>query len=232
MAPSAISPTILASNGSTFSTSSPQSSSNSGPGYKGYDHITWYVGNAKQAASYYITRMGFKLLAYRGLETGSRYIASHVVSNGGATFVLTSPTMSASALNRRQDVPDEDRQLLHEIYEHLNRHGDGVKDVAFEVDDVREVWKQAVAKGAESVRQPTVVRDKSDGEVMIATIKTYGDTTHTLVERHDYRGVFLPGYLATNTEDPITKFFPEVKLEAIDHCVGNQDWNQLQQVCE
>lgn len=60
-------------------------------GYRGYDHVHWYVGNAKQAAAFYVTRFGFREIAYRGLETGSRTVASHVVENGRVRFVLTSP---------------------------------------------------------------------------------------------------------------------------------------------
>ena len=176
--------------------------------------------------------MGFKLLAYRGLETGSRYVASHVVSNGGATFVLSSPTMSMAAVERRHDVPEEDRRFLEEIYAHLADHGDAVKDVAFEVDDVRAVWKEAVAKGAGNVQEPTILSDKIDGQVVTAVIKTYGDTTHTLVQRNDYKGVFLPGYRAITVEDPVARLLPKVTLEAVDHCVGNQDWDQMQSVCE
>ncbi|KAI9876147.1 MAG: hypothetical protein M1830_007251 [Pleopsidium flavum] len=225
MAPSAISPTILVSDGSSSPISAPRLRSS--PGYKGYDHVTWYVGNAKQAASYYITRMGFKHLAYRGLETGSRYIASHVVCNAGVTFVLTSPIRGSTSSERGHDVPEEDQRLLEEIHAHLASHGDAVKDVAFEVDDVRAVWSQAVANGAHNVQEPTLLRDKLDGEVLTATIKTYGDTTHTLIQDRGYKGVFLPGYRAATTQDPIAEILPEVALEAIDHCVGNQDWDQM-----
>ena len=232
MAPSATSLTVLASDGSTSPLTSSQLPSTSSLGYKGYDHVTWYVGNAKQAASYYITRMGFKHVAYRGLETSSRFIASHVVSNGGVTFVLTSPTMSIEGAERRHDISEQDRRLLKEIYTHLADHGDGVKDVAFEVDDVRAVWSEAVAKGASNVQEPTWLGDKIDGQVLTAVIKTYGDTTHTLVERRGYRGVFLPGFRAAAVHDPVADLLPEVKLEAIDHCVGNQDWDQMQSVCD
>lgn len=232
MAPSAISPTILASDGRTLPIDSSLALSTSGPGYRGYDHITWWVGNAKQAASYYITRLGFKSLAYRGLETGSRYIASHVVSNGNATFVLTSPIRSLSSIEGRHDVSAEDRRLLQEIHTHLAEHGDAVKDVAFEVDDVEAVWRQAVAKGAGNVQEPTVYTDGTDGEVLMAAVKTYGDTTHTLVQRRSYKGAFLPGYRAAVMDDPIARLLPDVNLEAIDHCVGNQDWGQMQSVCE
>ncbi|KAH0558335.1 hypothetical protein GP486_005006 [Trichoglossum hirsutum] len=231
MAPSAVSPTIIASNGSTF----PATDLNSvyaqdSTGYRGYDHVTWYVGNAKQAASYYVARMGFRHVAYRGLETGSRYIASHVVSNGSVTFVLTSPIRTPEAEDGA--IPREDQKLLQEIYSHLQKHGDAVKDVSFEVDDVRAVWAGAVKKGARSVLEPTRLEDENDGEVVVATIRTYGDTTHTLIDRMNYHGIFLPGYRATVKEDPLNQYLPAITLEAIDHCVGNQDWDQMSTVCE
>ena len=197
--------------------------------YRGYDHVHWYVGNAKQAASYYITRFGFRLLAYRGLETGSRVVASHVVSNGNVTFVLTSPLRS---LDRAEGFSQEERALLREVHDHLSRHGDGVKDVAFEVDDVDAVYRAAVTKGAKVVSQPRMLGDK-EGEVKVATIKTYGDTTHTLVERGNYRGIFLPGYRSEEGKvDALTMFLPEVQLEAVDHCVGNQDCGEMEELCE
>lgn len=92
--------------------------------YRGYAYVHWYVGNAKQAASFYVTRMGFRRVAYKGLETGSRAVASHVVSNGKVTFILTSPLRHAEY---RGPLSDEDRDLLHEIHEHLEQHGDAVK---------------------------------------------------------------------------------------------------------
>jgi 4-hydroxyphenylpyruvate dioxygenase len=232
MAPSAISPkaspVFLNGDGSQWSVSG-QQHSQSGPGYRGYDHITWYVGNAKQAASFYTTRMGFRTLARRGLETGSRFTASHVVTNGAATFVLTSPLRSPGVSHESGTA--DDQALLREIEDHLRQHGDAVKDVAFEVDDVESVYEQAVAKGATSVQQPIVTADK-DGRVKTAVIKTYGDTTHTLIERSSYHGVFLPGYRPVLDVDPLSKCLPKVPIQAIDHCVGNQDWGEMEAACE
>ncbi|OCK76946.1 4-hydroxyphenylpyruvate dioxygenase [Lepidopterella palustris CBS 459.81] len=221
MAPSAISPP-----------GSPQDHSASNQDlnhYKGYHHVHWYVGNAKQAASYYVTRMGFERVAYRGLETGSRTTASHVVRNGSVTFVLTSPLRCLAQGSR---FSAEDQALLKEIHAHQERHGDAVKDVAFEVDSVDAVYAQAVRSGAESISSPRILSDEN-GSVKVATIKTYGDTTHTLVEKSDYCGVFLPGYRPEPiTKDPLSRFLPQVQLEVIDHCVGNQDWDEMENVCD
>jgi len=197
--------------------------------YKGYHHVHWYVGNAKQAAAFYVSRMGFERVAYRGLETGSRAIASHVVRNGNVTFVLTSPLR---CLEQKSRFSAEDEKLLEEIHAHQERHGDAVKDVAFEVDNLDAIYSSAIAAGGESVAEPHTVSD-DNGSVRLATIKTYGDTTHTLIEKKDYKGIFLPGYRAeTGGNDSLSKFLPEVKLEVIDHCVGNQDWNEMENACD
>ena len=92
--------------------------------YRGYAHVHWYVGNAKQAATFYVTRMGFERVAYRGLETGCRSLASHVVRNGGITFILTSPLRGLHDLHK---FPAEEQALLKEIHAHLEKHGDAVK---------------------------------------------------------------------------------------------------------
>jgi 4-hydroxyphenylpyruvate dioxygenase len=140
----------------------------------GFDHVTFWVGNAKQAASYYVTRFGFKHLAYRGLETGHRSVCSHVVSLNNIIFVFQSP------LNPNNK----------EMSDHLAMHGDGVKDIAFAVEDARAVWQYAVDHGAKSIRAPWEESD-AYGTVVMATIATYGDTVHTLVERKGYRGLFF-----------------------------------------
>jgi 4-hydroxyphenylpyruvate dioxygenase len=196
--------------------------------YRGYDHSTWYVGNARQAASWYITRMGFRLVAYRGLQTGSRAVASYVVTNGLVRFVLTTPIRPL--INLECDVPPSERKYVAEIHAHLAKHGDAVKDIAFEVDDARAVYANAVANGAKGV-QETVSLEDNDGQISFATIKAYGDTTHTFIERRNYRGVFLPGYRLMTKEDPIAKLLPEIRLDVIDHFVGNQDWNEMESVC-
>lgn len=185
--------------------------------YRGYDNVHWYVGNAKQAAAFYVSRMGFERVAYRGLETGSRVVASHVVRNGDVTFVLTSPLQSPDT--KVASLSEDDRQLLREIHDHLRTHGDAVVDVAFEVDDVGAVYDAAVAKGAVKVSAPTTVSDDF-GSVTYATIRTYGDTTHTLIERRQYGGAFLPGYRAVTEPERSAKYLPQVNLMAIDHCVG------------
>lgn len=187
--------------------------------YRGYDHVHWWVGNAKQAAAFYVARMGFERVAYRGLETGSRVLASHVVRNGDVTFVLTSPLQSPES--KIATLSDEDRRLLAEIHDHLRLHGDAVRDVAFEVDDVAAVYDAAVSKGAHSVQPLTTVNDDFGG-ARYAQVRTYGDTVHTLIERVQYHGAFLPGYRAVMEIDRTAKYLPTVDLVAIDHCVGKQ----------
>ncbi|KAJ9628177.1 4-hydroxyphenylpyruvate dioxygenase [Exophiala oligosperma] len=197
--------------------------------YQGYDHVHWWVGNAKQAAAYYISQMGFEKIAYRGLETGSRVVASHVVRNGDVTFVLTSPLQSSDATNA--SLSEEERQTLKEMQDHMRAHGDAVRDVAFEVDDVAAVYDAAVSKGAHSVHPLKTIGDEN-GSVTYAQIRTYGDTIHTLVERHQYQGPFLPGYRAVSEVSRASKYLPDVNLMHVDHCVGNQDWDEMEAACE
>lgn len=197
--------------------------------YKGYDNVHWYVGNAKQAAAYYVTRMGFERIAYRGLETGSRVVASHVVRNGDITFIFTSPLHASKS--KSASWSREESDLLGEIHAHLETHGDAVRDVAFEVDDLEAVYSAAVANGAKIIYSPRELADEH-GKVNIARIRTYGDTTHTLVQRNGYRGSFLPGFRSITGEDPVSKYLPQVKLNVVDHCVGNQDWDEMEAACD
>lgn len=202
------------------------------PNFQGYDHVTWWVGNAKQAASYYNTLFGFTTVAYRGLETGSRYLASYVVANNDVRFVFTSPLRSNAHLPEDEPITKAERAQLAAIHAHLEKHGDAVKDVAFEVDNVQAVYDNALAGGAVSVQEPTLLRDEKHGDVLTAMIRTYGDTTHTLISRAagSYTGPFLPGYRAA-APPPSTVTRPDVHLKRIDHCVGNQSWNEMVAAC-
>ncbi|XP_077895358.1 4-hydroxyphenylpyruvate dioxygenase-like isoform X2 [Ictidomys tridecemlineatus] len=151
-----------------------------------FHSVTFWVGNAKQAASFYCSKMGFEPLAYRGLETGFREVVSHVVKQGKIVFVFS------SALN----------PWNKEMGDHLVKHGDGVKDVAFEVEDCDYIVQKARERGAKVVREPWVEEDKF-GKVKFAVLQTFGDTTHTLVEKMNYTGWFLPGFEAPLLKDSL-----------------------------
>uniref|UniRef100_A0A8V1A7F1 4-hydroxyphenylpyruvate dioxygenase n=1 Tax=Gallus gallus TaxID=9031 RepID=A0A8V1A7F1_CHICK len=180
-----------------------------------FHSITFWVGNAKQAASYYCNKLGFEELAYRGLETGSREVVSHVIKQDKIIFVLS------SALNPGNE----------EMGEHMVKHGDGVKDVAFEVEDCDFIVQKAKERGAVVVKEPWVEEDKF-GKVKFAVIQTYGDTTHTLVEKLNYKGLFLPGYHAPLFRDPLLPRLPSAKLSFVDHVVGNQPDLQMVPVAD
>lgn len=166
----------------------------------GTDYVEFYVGNAKQAAYFYMAAFGFQAHAYSGLETGRRDRTSFVVKQGKIRFVLTSSMQ-----------PDTD------VSKHVNLHGDGVRDIAMWVDDARQAYEETMARGATSVRKPEVLED-AGGTVVLAAIETYGDTIHTFVERSDYNGVFMPGFEAW--DNPYFSPAP-VGLKYVDHCVGN-----------
>ncbi|KAI1309954.1 hypothetical protein EDD11_003969 [Mortierella claussenii] len=183
--------------------------------YEGFDHVLFWVGNAKQAASFYTTRFGFKEIAYRGLETGHRDVCSHVIQQDSIIFIFQSP------LNPNNKV----------FSDHLALHGDGVKDVAFTVDDVHTIYNRAIEKGAKSIRAPFEEKDEH-GSVWMATIATYGDTEHTFVQRNGYKGLFLPNYATPRSKDPLEELLPAIGLNYIDHCVGNQPDGEMLQACE
>jgi 4-hydroxyphenylpyruvate dioxygenase len=176
----------------------------------GTDYIEFYVGNAKQASHYYRAAFGFNLVAYRGPETGVRDRASYLLQQDKIRFVLTTPVRPNAS------------PLAAEIADHIHRHGDGVRDLALWVDDARDAFEKAVARGAVPVHEPRVERD-DDGEVVLAAFRTYGDTIHTLVERKNYRGPFLPGFRAVSPSyNP-----PSVGLRFVDHCVGNVELGKM-----
>ncbi|MGW3957503.1 4-hydroxyphenylpyruvate dioxygenase [Streptomyces sp. NPDC004752] len=177
---------------------------------KGMDAIVFAVGNAKQAAHYYSTAFGMRLVAYRGPENGSRETASYVLENGSARFVFTSVIRPAT---------DEGRFLAR----HVAEHGDGVIDLAIEVPDARAAHAYAVEHGARSVAEPYELKDEH-GTVVLAAIATYGETRHTLVERSGYDGPYLPGYA---TADPIVEPPAPRTFQAVDHCVGNVELGRM-----
>ena len=171
----------------------------------GTDYVELYVGNAKQASHYYRSAFGYQLLAYRGPETGVRDRASYLLQQGKIRLVLTTAMGPESA-----------------IADHVHRHGDGVKDYALWVDDARLAYATAISRGAIPVREPEVLSD-ADGDVVIAAIGTYGDTIHSLVERRNYRGIFLPGFRALTPH-----YQPkDVGLKYVDHCVGNVELGRM-----
>jgi 4-hydroxyphenylpyruvate dioxygenase len=171
----------------------------------GTDYIEFYCGNAKQSALYYRAAWGHRLVGYRGPETGVRDRASYLLVQDKLRFVLTSPMGPEG-----------------EIAEHIHKHGDGVRDMAFWVDDARVAYAAAIEHGAEGCQQPTVLKDK-DGEVVTAAIRTYGDTIHSIVERRNYRGLFLPGFVPVESPyDP-----PPAGLKYVDHCVGNVELGKM-----
>src|SRR5262249_27492236 len=149
---------------------------------------------------------GMKLTAYAGPETGMRDRASYVVEQNKIRLVFT------TAL--RPDSP---------IARHVVRHGDGVRVVALWVDDAESAWMETTSRGAEPVLEPASMEDK-DGTVKVASIAAYGDTIHTFVERRNYRGPFLPGFMAMPAADPVSR---PVGLQHIDHIVGNVGWGEM-----
>jgi 4-hydroxyphenylpyruvate dioxygenase len=171
----------------------------------GTDHVHFYVGNAKQSAYFYRAAFGMTLVAYAGPETGVRDRCSYVLQQGKVRIVLT------TALRPNNAIAD-----------HVALHGDGVKDIALWVDDAESAYRETTARKARGVTEPHELTDEF-GTVNMATIATYGDTVHTFVERKNYTGAFLPGYVAVK-EDKVAR---PVGLKHIDHVVGNVGWNDM-----
>ena len=172
----------------------------------GTDYVEFYVGNAKQAAHFYMSAFGFQALAYAGPETGVMDKASYAVRQNKLTIVLTTPL--------RTNNP---------IAEHIFKHGDGIKHIALMVDDATDAWKQTTNRGAENYLKPQTLTDNT-GEMVISGISLYGDTAHLFIERKNYQGVFMPGFRSWNNPH----FQPtDTGLLYVDHCVGNVGWNQM-----
>ena len=174
---------------------------------KGIDHIEFWVGNARQAAAYYRALWGFTPVAYAGLETGVRDRASYVMRRNDITFVLTAPL-----------GPDG------EIAEHVHEHGDGVKDIAFLVDDATAAWRETTSRGARSAQEPTELDGGEDGVLRRSSVYTYGEVRHSFVDRNDYHGIFAPGY--RRIKNP-ARAAEGLSLVEVDHCVGNVELGEM-----
>ena len=173
---------------------------------KGWDHLEFWVGNAKQAAFFYEHAFGFTRTAYAGPETGVRDRASYVLEQGDIRFVFTSGVR-----------PDS------EITQFACRHGDAAKDTALQVPSATEAYRTAVQRGARGIREPAWIEDES-GRVELATIGTYGENVHTFVNRDDYAGPYLPGYRSVvDNGQPTTG----VGLIMLDHVVGNVELGRM-----
>lgn len=173
---------------------------------QGTDYVEFYVGNAKQAAHYYMSAFGFQALAYAGPETGVKDRASYAVRQYKLTLVLTTPIRPGN-----------------DIADHIYRHGDGVKALALRVDDATDAWEQTTKRGGKSYLEPKKIKDEQ-GEVVLSGIHTYGDTVHLFVERKNYNGAFMPGFRPWSNPH----FAPaDTGLLYVDHCVGNVGWNQM-----
>jgi 4-hydroxyphenylpyruvate dioxygenase len=173
------------------------------------DHVRFFVGNARQSAYFYRNAFGFDVVAYAGLETKTRHEAGYVLRQGDITFVLASPLS--------KDHPENQRLIVH---------GDGVQDIALEVDNVPGAYEEAVRRGASGVKPPTFLEDEH-GVYEYATIRAYGDTTHSFVNRDRYRGVFAPGYKPLDPDRYSPRTVQSVGLKSIDHIVGNVDEGKM-----
>ncbi|NUP47826.1 MAG: 4-hydroxyphenylpyruvate dioxygenase, partial [Catenulispora sp.] len=177
---------------------------------KGMDAVVFAVGNAKQAAHYYSTAFGMKVVAYSGPETGRADRVAYVLESGSARFVLQGSVRPGTDIAR-----------------HVAEHGDGVIDLAIAVPDVYAAYEYAVEHGATGLEKPHELEDEH-GVLVRAAIATYGETRHTLVDRSAYTGVYAPGYVE---RAPIVE--PDARIfQAIDHCVGNVELGRMDEWVE
>ena len=171
---------------------------------KAVHHVEFYVGNAKQAAYYYRKAFGYDQIAYSGLETGDREKASYVLGQGRIRMVFSTPLNGDN-----------------ELAEHIRKHGDGVKDIAFHVDDAKSCYEACIARGAKSAGEPKTISDEN-GDITKASIFTYGETIHSFISYDNYEGPFLPGFIESKIEGR------NVGLKFIDHIVGNVELGKME----
>lgn len=168
------------------------------------DFIELYVGNALQAAMYYQHIWGFEVVAFKGLETGCRDHVSYLLVQNKIKLVITAALSPDNAIAR-----------------HVALHGDGVKNIAFETDDVYLLEEDAKRKGAK-LAFPTTKQQDKNGEVLVMGLKMYGDIIHTFIDRRQYRGIFMPMF----EQKHIVGCKP-TGLKAIDHITANVDRGKL-----
>ncbi|MGZ3586745.1 MAG: 4-hydroxyphenylpyruvate dioxygenase [Candidatus Limnocylindrales bacterium] len=174
---------------------------------KGIDHIEFWVGNARQASAYFRALWGFTPVAYAGLETGVRDRASYVLVQNDIRLVITAPLSPEG-----------------EIAEHVHRHGDGVHDIAFAVDDVAASWQETTTRGARSYQEPAEVAGGEDGILRTSAVHTYGEVVHSFVDRREYQGVYAPGYRRIRKPAAHAE---GLSLLEVDHCVGNVELGEM-----
>jgi 4-hydroxyphenylpyruvate dioxygenase len=173
----------------------------------GIDYVEFWVGNARQAAAYYRALWGFTPVAFAGLETKIRDRASYVMVQNDIRFVFTAPL-----------TPDG------EIAEHVRKHGDGVHDIAFAVDDVRSAWRETTKRGARSSLEYAEDGSDEDGTFRRSAVHTYGEVIHSFIDRKDYHGAFAPGYRKIKRPAGAAT---GLSLLEIDHCVGNVELGDM-----
>jgi 4-hydroxyphenylpyruvate dioxygenase len=166
-------------------------------------HVEFWVGNAKQAAFFYRKAFGFSQFAYTGLETGERSMTGYALRQGRARLLFVTPL-----------APD------HPAADHIRQHGDGVRDIAFQVDDADRAFEEAVRRGAMPAIEPHDAVDRH-GRIRRAAIRTYGDTLHSFISLDDYNGPFLPGYVARDVPAE------DAGIVRIDHVVGNVELGKM-----
>jgi 4-hydroxyphenylpyruvate dioxygenase len=177
-------------------------------GLKKIHHVEFFVGNAKQAEFYYRNAFGFSRVAYSGLETGNRDATSYVLRQNRINFVLTTPLHADTYAS-----------------EHLKIHGDGVRDIAFQVEDCDHAFNEAVKRGAKPFQTPRDISDEN-GTIRYAAIHTYGDTIHSLISYKDYKGTFLPYFVENDVKGK------DVGIQLVDHIVGNVELGKMEFWCD
>jgi 4-hydroxyphenylpyruvate dioxygenase len=186
----------------------PEPASDDPFGVRGMDAVVFAVGNAFQAAHFYATAFGMRVVGYAGPETGQGDECAYVLESGSARFVLRGSVRPGTALA-----------------DHVARHGDGVIDLALDVVDVHRAYEYAVGHGATGLEEPVELSD-AQGTVVRAAIATYGETRHSLIDRSRYAGVYLPGFVARELAAGAGQEAPP-RFTAIDHCVGNVELGRM-----